>query len=567
MANYLLDIVILLTAAVIAVPLFRMAGFGAVPGFLVAGMLVGPSGLALIDNVIEIGQLAELGVILLLFVIGIELKPARLWLMRRMVFGLGTLQLVITGALLTVGSHVLLDIPYRAAILIGPALALSSTAFVLQFLAEQKMLRSDYGRASLAVLLLQDLAVVPLLALVPMLAAQEFTISADIAFALLGAAVILLFVVVGGRYLLQPILHRVARTRSQEIFTALVVLLVLGSAILTERIGLSMAMGAFIAGLLIADSPYRHGVVAEIQPFRGLLLGLFFMSMGMSLDLGAFLAQPFSLLGLLVALIVLKFAVLWPLAKYFGLRTASGAAVGLLLSQSGEFGLILFAYTHQLNLIDTVLFQQLLVIVVLSMLVTPVIAHLAQRLAAMPRDLKEARKEKPATARIVVAGFGRVGRRIGEILTMAGKPYVAVDYNSSLVLRERADGHRIFYGDVRRPEVLRSVGVGNADLVIVTLDDFEATEDVVAALHQVHPDVTILVRGHNAEQCRMLRKLGASLVVSENLEASLELAREALIRDDADAAEIESLILQFRDDHYAGVEDEKPEEASNQAEV
>ena len=567
MANYLLDIVILLTAAVIAVPLFRMAGFGAVPGFLVAGMLVGPSGLALIDNVIEIGQLAELGVILLLFVIGIELKPARLWLMRRMVFGLGTLQLVITGALLTVGSHVLLDIPYRAAILIGPALALSSTAFVLQFLAEQKMLRSDYGRASLAVLLLQDLAVVPLLALVPMLAAQEFTISADIAFALLGAAVILLFVVVGGRYLLQPILHRVARTRSQEIFTALVVLLVLGSAILTERIGLSMAMGAFIAGLLIADSPYRHGVVAEIQPFRGLLLGLFFMSMGMSLDLGAFLAQPFSLLGLLVALIVLKFAVLWPLAKYFGLRTASGAAVGLLLSQSGEFGLILFAYTHQLNLIDTVLFQQLLVIVVLSMLVTPVIAHLAQRLAAMPRDLKEARKEKPATARIVVAGFGRVGRRIGEILTMAGKPYVAVDYNSSLVLRERADGHRIFYGDVRRPEVLRSVGVGNADLVIVTLDDFEATEDVVAALHQVHPDVTILVRGHNAEQCRMLRKLGASLVVSENLEASLELAREALIRDDADAAEIESLILQFRDDHYAGVEDEKPEEASNQADV
>jgi monovalent cation:proton antiporter-2 (CPA2) family protein len=567
MANYLLDIVILLTAAVIAVPLFRMAGFGAVPGFLVAGMLVGPSGLALIDNVIEIGQLAELGVILLLFVIGIELKPARLWLMRRMVFGLGTLQLVITGALLTVGSHVLLDIPYRAAILIGPALALSSTAFVLQFLAEQKMLRSDYGRASLAVLLLQDLAVVPLLALVPMLAAQEFTISADIAFAQLGAAVILLFVVVGGRYLLQPILHRVARTRSQEIFTALVVLLVLGSAILTERIGLSMAMGAFIAGLLIADSPYRHGVVAEIQPFRGLLLGLFFMSMGMSLDLGAFLAQPFSLLGLLVALIVLKFAVLWPLAKYFGLRTASGAAVGLLLSQSGEFGLILFAYTHQLNLIDTVLFQQLLVIVVLSMLVTPVIAHLAQRLAAMPRDLKEARKEKPATARIVVAGFGRVGRRIGEILTMAGKPYVAVDYNSSLVLRERADGHRIFYGDVRRPEILRSVGVGNADLVIVTLDDFEATEDVVAALHQVHPDVTILVRGHNAEQCRMLRKLGSSLVVSENLEASLELAREALIRDDADAAEIESLILQFRDDHYAGVEDEKPEEASNQAEV
>jgi len=567
MANYLLDIVILLTAAIVAVPLLRAAGFGAVPGFLVAGILVGPSGLALIDNIAEIGQLAELGVILLLFVIGIEIKPARLWLLRRMVFGLGTLQLVITGALLTVGAHVVLGVPYRAAILIGPALALSSTAFVLQLLAEQKMLHSNYGRASLAVLLLQDLAVVPLLALVPLLAAQELTIGADIAFALLEAAVILLLVVVGGRYLLQPILHRVTHARTQEIFTALVVVLVLGSALLTEHFGLSMAMGAFIAGLLIADSPYRHGIVAETQPFRGLLLGLFFMSMGMSLDLSTFLAQPFSLLGLLVALIVVKFAVLWPLARSFGLGTSSGAAVGLLLSQSGEFGLILFAYTHQVNLIGTVLFQQLLLVVVLSMLTTPVMAHLAKRLAATPRNLKEAAKETPAPTRIVVAGFGRVGRRIGQILTMAGKPYVAIDYNSSLVLRERTDGHRIFYGDVRRPEVLRSIGVADADLVIVTLDDFEATEDVVAAMHQIHPEVTVLVRGHNAEQCRTLRKLGASLVVSENLEASLELAREAMIRDDGDALEAEHLILRFRDEHYARVEDEKPEETSDQAEV
>jgi len=565
MANYLLDIVILLTAAIVAVPLSRAAGFGAVPGFLIAGVLVGPSGLALIDNVTEIGQLAELGVILLLFVIGIELRPARLWLMRRMVFGLGTLQLVITGALLTVGAHVLLDVPYRAAILIGPALALSSTAFVIQLLAEQRMLHSNYGRASLAVLLLQDLAVVPLLALVPLLAAQELTIGADVAFALLEAAAILLLAVVGGRYLLQPILHRVTHARSQEIFTALVVVLVLGSALLTEHIGLSMAMGAFIAGLLIADSPYRHGIVAEIQPFRGLFLGLFFMSMGMSLNLSTFLAQPFSLLGLLVALIVVKFVVLWPLARFLGLRTATGAAVGLLLSQSGEFGLILFAYTHQLNLIDAALFQQLLLVVVLSMLVTPVMARLAHRLAEVPRDLKEAAEESPAESRIVVAGFGRVGRRIGEILTMAGKPYVAIDYNSSLVLSERAEGHRIFYGDVRRPEVLRSVGVANADLVIVTLDDFEATEDVVAAMQQINQEVTILVRGHNADQCRTLRKLGASLVVSENLEASLELAREALIRDDGNAAEAESLILRFRDKQYAKIEGKKLKKRSDQA--
>ncbi|MBT8068242.1 MAG: monovalent cation:proton antiporter-2 (CPA2) family protein [Gammaproteobacteria bacterium] len=553
MANYLLDIVILLTAAVVAVPVFRAAGFGAVPGFLVAGILVGPSGLALIDNVTDIGQLAELGVILLLFVIGIELRPERLWLMRRLVFGLGTLQLLITGALLTVGIHLLFDVPYRAAILIGPALALSSTAFVVQLLAEQQMLHTHYGRASLSVLLLQDLAVVPLLALVPILAVREFPIGADIAVALLEAAVILLLVVVGGRYLLQPILHRVALARSQEIFTALVVVLVLGSALLTEHIGLSMAMGAFIAGLLIAGSPYRHGIVAEIHPFRDLFLGLFFISMGMSLNLGAFLAQPFLLLGLLVALMIVKFAVLWPLARAFGLGKSSGVAVGLLLTQSGEFGLILFAYTHRVNLIGAELFQQLLVVVVLSMLVTPLIARLAERLATVSRDLTEVRKEEPAPAPIVLAGFGRVGRRIADILTMAGKPYVAIDSNSSLVLRERAAGYRIYYGDVRRPEILRSVGVADAELVIVTLDDFEATEGVVATMHELNADVTILVRGHNSEQCRTLRKLGANLVVSENLEASLELAREALIRDDGDANKAERLIRRFRDQHYARV--------------
>ena len=557
MANYLLDIVILLAAAVIAVPLFRALGLGAVPGFLVAGVLVGPSGLALIDNVTEIAQLAELGVMLLLFVVGIELRPARLWLMRRMVFGLGTLQVVITGAVLTIGVHLLLDIPMRTAILIGPALALSSTAFVVRILAEQRMLHTRYGRASLAILLLQDLAVVPLLALVPLLAATQLTIGADIGFALLEAAAILLLVIAGGRYLLHPILHRITRTRSQETFTALVVLLVLGSALLTEHIGLSMAMGAFMAGVLIADSPYRHGIVAEIQPFRGLLLGLFFMSMGMSLDLATFLAQPLLLLGLLAALVIVKFLVLWPLARSFGLSNASGAAVGLVLAQSGEFGLILFAYIHQVNLINATLFQQLLVIVVLSMLVTPLVARLAQRLAATPRELDESRGETPSRANIVVAGFGRVGRRIGQILTMAGKDYVAVDNDSSLVQRERAAGHRIFYGDVRRPEVLRSAGVADAGLVIITLDDLKATENVMSTVTQLYPNVPILVRGHDTEQCLTLRRLGASLVVSENLEASLELAREALLLVDSDAHKAEDLVLRFRQEYYSKIEGDK----------
>ena len=550
-ANYILDIVMLLAAAVILVPLFRAIGLGAVPGFLIAGVLVGPSGLALIDNVTEIRQLSELGVVLLLFVIGIELKPSRLWLMRRLLFGLGSLQVLATGVLITAVAYLFLDVAFRTAVFIGPALALSSTAFVVQILAERRSLHSEYGRASLSVLLLQDLTVVPLLALVPLLAVQHFTIGTDIAIALAEAIVILLAAIIGGRFLLQPLLHRIAATRSNEIFTAVAVLLVLGSALLTEHLGLSMAMGAFIAGLLIADSPYRHGVIAEIEPFRGLLLGLFFMSIGMFLEIGQFVAQPVLTLSLLFALIILKFLVVWPLTLAFGLGTKTGAAVAVLLAQSGEFGLILFGYAFQAELLETGLFHQLLLVVVLSMLVTPPLAYLAHRLASADTRPADEPHEKPVKASVVLAGFGRVGRRIGEILTSAGVPYVAIDNDSSLVLREHGIGHPVFYGDGRRPDVLRSVGVADASLVIVTVNDFAASENIVATLHRAHPEVKILARGHDANQCNALMQLGATLAISENLEASIDLAREALAHELVGTEKIEMLLRRFREDNYA----------------
>jgi monovalent cation:proton antiporter-2 (CPA2) family protein len=560
-ATFLLDIVFLLTAAVIAVPVFRALGLGIVPGFLIAGILVGPSGLGLIDNFYEIRQLAELGVVLLLFVIGIELKPARLWLMRRMVFGLGTLQVVVSGGLITAAVYLLMDLPFRTAVIIGPALALSSTAFVLQLLAEKKMLHSEYGRASLSVLLLQDLAVVPLLALVPLLAMPELTIGTDIAIALGETLGILFVVIVGGRYLLQPVMHRIARTRSRETFTAFTVLLVLGSALLTEHLGLSMAMGAFIAGLLIADSPFRHEVIAEIEPFRGLLLGLFFMSMGMALDIGVFIADPLLSLGLMLALLAVKFAVLWPLTLIFGLGRKPGTAVALLLAQSGEFGLVIFAYAFQEQLLAEGVFQQLLVVIVLSMLATPVLANVAHRLAAQRRPADDDSHEPPAQAPVVLAGYGRVGQRIGSILRSADVPYVAIDLDSSLVLRAREKGHPVYYGDSSRPEVLRSAGVANAKLVVVTLDDFEAAEMVVSSLHGEYPDVAILARGHSARQCRRLLDLGAKFAVAENLEASLDLAREVLLKEIGDLDETKAILERFRKDYYRRIDTEADEEA------
>jgi monovalent cation:proton antiporter-2 (CPA2) family protein len=528
-----------------------------VPGFLVAGVLVGPSGLALIDNVTEIRHLAELGVVLLLFVIGIELKPSRLWLMRRQVFGLGALQVVVTGTVIGAAVFVLMDVSFRTAALIGPILALSSTAFVLQILAEQRSLQSEYGRSTLSVLLLQDLAVVPLLAIIPLLALPELTIGTDIAIALGKALAILVTAIVGGRLLLQPLLHRVTQARSKEVFTALTVLLVLGSAVLTEHLGMSMAMGAFIAGLLIADSPFRHEVVAEIEPFRGLLLGLFFISMGMSLELGEFLAQPLLILVMLVALIAVKFVVLWPLVLAFGLGARRSAAVALLLAQSGEFGLVLFAYAFEAKLLEAALFQQLLVVVVLSMLVTPPLAYFAQQLAATRKHTPDVDHEAPAAAPVVLTGFGRVGQRIGKVLTQAGVPYIAIDNNSSLVLEQRANGFPVFYGDARRSDVLRSIGIADARCVIVIIDDFAASERIVTTLREAHPHIEILARGHDAAQCRQLRDLGATVAVSENLEASVELAREALLHEGVAAERGDALLQAFRAEYYADV-DEAP---------
>ena len=552
--DYLTDTIILLTAAIAAVPLFRALGMGAVPGLLMAGILVGPTGLGLIDNVSAIGHFAEFGVVLLLFVVAIELKPSRLWLMRRLVFGLGSLQVLVTGLLVTAVVYYLLGISLRSAILIGPALALSSTAFVLQLLNEQKMLATEYGRTSVAVLLLQDLAVVPLLALVSLLVFPDLSVGEDIVFAFLEAVVILVLVILAGRYFFHPVLHWVARSEVPEIFTASAVLLVLGTAAVTEHVGLSMAMGAFIAGLLIAESAYRHQVMAEIQPFRGLLLGLFFMSMGMSLNLDYFLAHPVVSVSLVVALMLGKVAVMWGLAGVFGLGKKTGLAVALILAQSGEFALVLFALARQTNLLDEALFQQLLVVVLLSMLATPPIARLAQRLARWQDRGTVVVEEKMPSAPIVILGFGRVGHRIGQILEIAKLPYVAVDHSPSLVAAERQGGRPVFFGDTQKPEILKLAGADETRLVIVTLDDFEATEQAVSTLRQLHPGTVILARGGDLEQCRILHQLGVKVTVSENLSASLELARSALNLLGHESRNSEAILGQFRRQYYAQIE-------------
>ena len=545
--SYLTDIIALLVAAVIAVPLAQTLRLGAVPGFLIAGLAVGPYGFGLISNVGDISHLAEIGVVFLLFVIGIELKPSLLWQMRRLVFGLGSLQVLLSAVLIGSIAYFLFDISSHAAILIGPALALSSTAFVIQLIADQKLINSSYGRSSIAVLLMQDLAVVPLLALVPLLSGPEIKMDDDIWLTLIKSVSIVALVVFVGRYLLHPLLHRVAMSGSREVFTASAVLIVMGTALATEHAGLSMAMGAFLAGMLISDSFYRHQVIAEIEPFRGLLLGMFFMSMGMSLNIGLLLDKPFLSLGLLGLLFLL------------GLKTRVSLAVALILAQSGEFSLVLFSLANKSGLLGTALFQQLLLVVLLSMLATPLLARKAEKLAKSQHGERQ-EPETIAEAPIVLAGFGRVGCNVGEILTRSGKSFVALDADPEVVKRERANGHPVYFGDVRKPEVLISAGATNAQVIIVTINDSKATEAIVASLRRTYPKKHIYARGLGLPQCQSLSDLGANGVVSENLEASLELARMALADMGVSDAILVDTIDRFRQRYQSRIKRTKLDE-------
>jgi len=547
---YLGDLIILLVAAVAVVPVCQALKLGAVPGFLIAGLAVGPSGLGLVNNLTEISHFAEIGIAFLLFVIGIELKPSRLWQMKRMVFGLGTLQVLITGLILVGVSYYVFNVPLKAAAIIGPALALSSTAFVLQLLSEQHLLKSTYGRTSFSILLLQDLAVVPLLAFVSLLGVSELSMGDDIGLALLESMAILVMVILFGRYFLHPILHRIALTKIPEVFTASAILIVIGVSLIAEEIGLSMAMGAFIAGMLMSDSSYKHQVVSEIKPFRGLLLGLFFMTMGMSLNLSLLIEQPLLSVGLVALLISIKILTLFPLVYLFGLGKGRSLAVSLILAQSGEFALVLFSLSLDSGILEPVLHQQLLLLILLSLLVTPVLAEWAKKVVTKKKNAPIAPTAVPQSTPIILAGFGRVGHRIGDILTLAGKPYVAIDLDPEIVKNSQADKFPVYYGDVCNKDLLDSVGVGDSRLVIVTVNELETSKLIVSSLRKTNPDLAIYVRGGNSSECSQLLEVGASAVVSDTIEASIELARMGLTSLKIDEKERKSILDNYAHHYY-----------------
>jgi K+:H+ antiporter len=538
------EVLLFLGTAGVIVPLFRRLRISPVLGFIGAGMALGPFGLGrlakdvpwlaslTIGNIDQIGIVAELGVVFLLFMIGLELTWDRLVRMRRLVFGFGVLQVVASAAALG-GVALLLGQSATAALVIGGALAMSSTAIVLPVLAEYKRLNSTAGRASFSVLLFQDLAVAPLLIMVSALATTGGTSSLltglwplVLAIAAVGAVVLV------GRLLLRPLFQLVAQAHSTELFVAACLLVVIGTGAVMAASGQSMALGAFIAGLLLAETEYRRQVEVTIEPFQGLLLGLFFVSVGASLDISRVLAEPAIVFGITLGLLFIKAVIIFAAAMAMRMPTLVARQVAFILSPGGEFAFVLLGAALAAKLIPSDTVTKITLAVTLSMVLIPVLARiLARTPPAAAEEIPEALVpiDDSAESRVLVVGYGRVGRLIGEMLARHKIPYLSIDSDPALVARERNAGKRIYFGDASRREFLRRCGIARARALVVTTNSPQAIELVVAAGRAERPDITIVARARDAHHAAKLYRLGVTDAVPETIEASLQLSEAVLI--------------------------------------
>ena len=537
---------VFLLAALVMVPLGRRLGLSSVLGYLAAGIAIGPSGLDVAGDASATLHFAELGVVLLLFIIGLELQPRRLWVMRRLVFGLGTAQVAAVTAAIGATAWLLLEFTPTQAVLLGFALSLSSTAFVLQLLAERKELNAAHGRAAFGVLLLQDLAVIPAIAVLVLLAPQPA--SAGDGPSLLWGPLFLMLGLTAARLLLRPALRIIAGTGIHELFTAAALAMVLGAAIATEQLGLSIGLGAFLAGMLVADSEYRHQLETDLTPFKGLLLGLFFMAVGMSVDLALLLREPLAMLGLAAALMLLKTAVLLPLGRLAGLGWRASARLSVTLSQGGEFAFVLLGagVTAQLLGVDDA--ARCILVVTLSMALTPLAIGAVERLLARRTEAPRAfdtiaDHDHP----VLLLGFGRVAQIVGRVLTMRGIPFTALDGSPTQIDFVRAFGNDVFYGDPTRLDLLRTAQVEKARVVLIAVDEPDAALRIATMLREHFPDVRICARARDRYHALQLREVGVHQVVRETLHSSLELARTVLEELDVDPVEAARSVRTFRD--------------------
>ncbi|HMN57626.1 MAG TPA: glutathione-regulated potassium-efflux system protein KefC [Ottowia sp.] len=533
---WLVNSFVYLAASVLAVTLSRTIGLGAIIGYLVAGIAIGPWGLGLIANVQDILHFAEFGVVLMMFLVGLELQPRRLWSLRRPIFGWGSAQ-VLMCALAITGAALALGVAWRTALVAGLGLALSSTAIALQVLDERNLMHTSSGQAGFSILLFQDVAAIPILAALPLLAGSSGLHEAAVAgprwLEALKTVAAIAAIVFGGRLLLRPALRWIARSGSTELFTAAALLLVVSMAGLMQGVGLSMALGAFLAGVLLAESEYRRELETDIEPFKGLLMGLFFVAVGMSIDFGVLLASPGLMLGVLLGFLALKLLVIAALARLLRLPLQERPVFTLLLAQGGEFAFVVFRAAADVNALPADVASLLIGAVALSMLLTPlalvaVDRWLLPRYADCGRAPAPPELSEPQSAPVIIAGFGRYGQIVSRLLSAEGVAVTVLDHDAEMIEAARVFGSRVFYGDATRLDLLRIAGAAEARILVVAVDDVEQSLAIVDLARQHFPQLELVARARDVTHWNQLRDRGVMRVQRELFESSLLSGRSVL---------------------------------------
>ena len=527
----MIDALIYLAAAVICVPIAKRLGLGAVLGYLIAGALIGPWGLRFIEDVESTMHFSEFGVVLMLFVIGLELEPKRLMTMRKSVFGGGSLQMALCSMALA-GGAMLLGLDWKTALVVAAALALSSTAIAVATMTERNFLPTPTGQASFAILLFQDIAAIPLLAIVPLLGAQTVAnadpgwLNALKAFGAIGAVIVI------GLYFTRPVLRVVAATDLREVFTAFALLLVIGISQVMLLAGLSMGLGAFLAGVLLASSEYRHALETDIEPFKGLLLGLFFISVGMAVDFGLLISKPGMVAVLVLGFLLVKIVMLWVVARTIGINQKQRWLFAILLSQGGEFAFVVFGASRLAGVLSKEWDALLTIAVALSMATTPLllIAHdgwmARMECAKGGKDEADVIDEKDAP--VIIAGFGRFGQIVGRLLLANGARAVVLDHDPDQIELLRKFGTKVFYGDATRLDLLHAAGANNATLLVNAIDDVEDSLKLTDIVRENFPHLKVVARARNVTHYVQLRQRGVEIVERETFESAIMAGRHAL---------------------------------------
>ena len=545
MHNIVFGILIFTAAAILFVPLFRKLNMGAILAYLFAGVSIGPHFLGLITDTKVILQFSELGVVFLLFVIGLELAPSRLWALRKAIFGLGLLQLIGSGFALALLAQ-LFGVGFSVSIIAGFGLALSSTAFSVQLLDENNQMNTAYGQGAFAILMLQDLAVVPLLALLSFMAASESAV-----FSILGALKsvgVVLAIVVLGPYVVRHSLRLIANSRTQEVFTAMALFIVLGTAVLLESIGLSMGMGAFLAGVLLANSEYRHELEVSLMPFKGLLLGLFFMAVGMSLDLPILTENLFSILGITAGFIFIKIAIVYLAAKLFKYPTESALSMAILLPQGGEFAFVLFNSALEKGIMDAQLTSLLNASVILSMAATPFLFYFNKRFLKKSSEISERPYDKIESTdeEVIIAGFGRFGQIVARVLRAQKIKFIILEHDATQVETARKFGSKVYYGDASRSDIIESAGANKIKTFVLAIDDVESSVATAKMIRHRFPHIEIIARARNRRHALELMELGVKSIHRETFLTSLAVAKETLLKMGLNSTDIDRRLEKFR---------------------